>query len=731
MASNRFFGPHARPEHQAIILAVSASIFAWVMQAALDFYFYAGKTYPDHLFLNVPPRELYSRVTIIAAFLLAGLISSRMVGRLEIATARSRRLDSVVRSVRAVNQHITRETERPTLARKSCETLIRGLGYRRVEIRLAGALIGSADLNDDPETDNETVERDVMAVQMECGGSVFGELRVTPGADMMYDEEESALLKEVADDVAFALHGIEIAENLDHQREELQTILDSVPAYVSYKDCHERYLRVNKATADLAGIPAEKWRGKRLLELVPGVTDSGQVLDAEVIATGRPRRTALGRLAVAPEELWVQTDRIPYRHKNGDIIGVIALSIDITQLIEAQRDLAIKVEQLRQSQKMEAIGLLAGGIAHDFNNLLTAISGYAELARLHLGADTTVAPMLGSVIDASGKAAALTQQLLAFSRKQPLMLASQDLSAIITKVGDILECLVGDNIKIKTCLAADLGHVEVDASQIEQVILNLAVNARDAMPQGGTLSITTGKASFDDEEPPQECSEQSGSYVRLSVSDTGTGIDSETANHIFEPFFTTKEPGVGTGLGLSVVFGIIEQHGGWIQTDTELGRGTTFDIYLPVIPEPEPEPAPEPALDPAMENASNAPATDAGGRILVVEDEETVRGFAAHTLRHFGYEIVDVESAEEAIDVLSNDSVGFDMVFSDIVLPGKSGIELAEEIMARDPGARLLLASGYPDRRTATGHPQQMGIPFLSKPYSVRGLLESVRNVLC
>jgi len=725
MASNRLFGPHARPEHQAIILAVSASIFAWVMQAALDFYFYAGNTYPDHLFLNVPPRELYSRFAIIAAFLLAGLISSRMVGRLEIATARTKRLDSVVRSVRAVNQHITRETDARVLARKSCETLVRGLGYRRVDITLDQALIGRADLNDD----SETVERDVLAVQIECGGRVFGELRVTPGADMTWDEDERALLREVADDVAFAVRGIEIAENLDHQREELQTILDSVPAYVSYKDCHERYLRVNKATADLAGIPAEEWRGKRLSELVPGVTDSGQVLDSEVIATGRPRRTALGRLAVAPENLWVQTDRIPYRDKSGNIIGVIALSIDITQLIEVQRDLAIRGEQLRQSQKMEAIGLLAGGIAHDFNNLLTAISGYAELAQLHLGADTTVAPMLGSVIDASGKAAALTQQLLAFSRKQPLMLASQDLSAIITNVGDILECLVGGNIKIRTCLAADLGHVEVDASQIEQVILNLAVNARDAMPQGGTLSITTGKASFDDKERPQECREHSDSYVCLSVSDTGTGIDSETVDHIFEPFFTTKEAGGGTGLGLSVVFGIIEQHGGWIQIDTEPGRGTTFDIYLPVIPEPEP--GAEPALDPAVENASDAPDADAGGRILLVEDEETVRGFAAHTLRHFGYEIVDVESAEEAIDVLSNDSVGFDMVFSDIVLPGKSGIELAEEIMARDPGARLLLASGYPDRRAAADHPQQMGIPFLSKPYSVRKLLESVRNILC
>ncbi|MCK4511174.1 PAS domain-containing protein, partial [bacterium] len=727
--SKRFFAPHARPELQAIMLAVFACIFAWVMQAALDFYFYAGKTYPEHLLLSVPPRELYSRVTIIAAFLAAGFISSRMVRRLEVTTARAERLDSVVRSVRAVNQHITRETDRRVLARKSCETLVRGLGYRRVEIRLDGALIGGADLNDGPPATDDAAEPGVMTVPLECRGRVFGELRVMPDADLVWDEEERALLREVADDVAYARRGIETVENLEHQRVELQTILDSVPAYVSYKDRDGRYLRVSRATADLAGIPAEEWRGKRLPELVPGASDSGQALDSEVIATGQPRRTALGRLAIAPEERWVQTDRIPYRDGSGDIIGVIAFSVDITELMETQRDLAIKDEQLRQSQKMEAIGLLAGGIAHDFNNLLTAISGYTELALSRLGEDEPVASMLGSVIDASGKAAALTQQLLAFSRKQPLMLASQDLSAIVKNMGEIVGCLVGEDIRVRTCLAVDLGHVEVDASQIEQVILNLAVNARDAMPEGGKLSITTERASSDEEELPEECSERSGSYVCLSISDTGTGMDQETMDHIFEPFFTTKEKGVGTGLGLSVVFGIVQQHGGRIQTDTVPGRGTTFNIYLPVIPEPEPAPGPE--RDPALGTASDTPAVGAGGRILLVEDEEVVRGFAADTLRHYGYEIIDVGSAEEAIVALSNDSAGFDMVFSDIVLPGKSGIELAEEIMARDPNARLLLASGYPDRRADTSHPQQMGIPFLSKPYTIRGLLESVRNVLC
>ncbi len=727
MALTRFCTPHARPEHQAIILAVFAGIFAWVMQAALDFYFYAGQTYPEHLFLDVPPREIYSRATIIGAFLLAGLITSRMVQRLERTTARALRLDNVVRSVRSVNQIITRETDRRVLARRSCETLVRGLGYRRVEVHLGGKPMGRCDLSDDPDAQREVDEQERVSVPIECGEMKLGELLVTPSTDLFWDEEEVALLREVAEDIGFAVRSIDTSENLEQQREELQTILDSVPAYISYKDRHGRYIRVNKATADMAHIPAKQWTGRRLSDLVSGASESGQAIDSEVIATGRPKRTAIGTMEFSSEKRWVQTDRIPYRDRDGNTIGVIALSIDITQLMEAQRDLAIKDEQLRQSQKMEAIGLLAGGIAHDFNNLLTAISGYAELAKSHIDRNTPAAPMLESVIDASGKAAGLTQQLLAFSRKQPLSLSSRDLSTVVRNMSDILACLVGESIELRMCLAADLGHAEVDSSQIEQVILNLAVNARDAMGDGGTLVITTRAAHPEDlrnavglNDEPREC-------ICLSVSDTGTGIDRNTLDHIFEPFFTTKEPGVGTGLGLSVVFGIVEQHGGWIGTNTRPGHGTTFNIYLPVIPEPPAEPAPDTNSD----EMDATGTTGAGSRILLVEDEAVVREFAAHALRHFGYDIVDVESAEEAIRLLDDDDAGFDMVFSDIVLPGKSGIELAEEIRARDTGVRILLASGYPDRRVTRCHPQELGIPFLCKPYSIRGLLESVRDVLC
>ncbi|MBD3367269.1 MAG: PAS domain-containing protein, partial [Candidatus Eisenbacteria bacterium] len=335
-----------RTEHQAIILAAFAGMFAWVMQAALDYYFYAGRTYPEHLFLNVPPRELFSRLTILSAFLMAGFITSRMVRTLERANARARRLDDCVRTVRNVNQLITREGDREQLARGACETLVAGLGYDRVEINLADKAVAAA------EKEGRAVEEDELsfaAFPISCADEVLGELVVSTAGSSQLDDEEEALLNEVSEDIGFAVRSIELGERLEQQREELETILDSVPAYITYKDTEGRYLRVNRAVADLAGVPMEAWARRRLSEIIPDAPEEGRAVDTQVIETGRPRRTAIGTLDFAPDRRWVQTDRIPYRDGSGETIGVITLSYDITDLMEAQRDLAIKEEQLRQS----------------------------------------------------------------------------------------------------------------------------------------------------------------------------------------------------------------------------------------------------------------------------------------------------------------------------------------------------------------------------------------------
>jgi len=711
-----------RPELQAIILAAFAGMFAWVMQAALDYYFYAGRTYPEHLFLNVPPRELFSRLAILGAFLTAGFITSRMVRTLEQANARARRLDICVRTVRSVNQLITRETDRETLARGACETLVTGLGYARVEINLGDRSLASA--GDEPAPDPDAPVQ-YAAFPIACADEILGELVLTMYEGQEIGEDEEALLVEVSEDIGFAVRSIELSERLEQHREELETILDSVPAYITYKNADGRYLRVNRAVADLAGVPAEQWEDRHLCEIVPDAPAEGRAIETQVIESDRPHRTAIGTLDFCTNRRWVQTDRIPYRDGNGNTIGVITLSYDITDLMEAQRDLAIKEEQLRQSQKMEAIGHLAGGIAHDFNNLLTAISGYAELAKSHIRGDTDLGDMLNSIVNAAGKAAALTQQLLAFGRRQPLRLETVDLPSIVGGMTDLLTRLLGENIELVTRLDDTRGKVEVDASQIEQVVLNLAVNARDAMPDGGTLTIETCDTRLEDEEIGPGNEPLTGDYVRLRVSDTGQGIDPETMSRIYEPFFTTKEPGVGTGLGLAVVFGVVDQHDGTVHATSEPGKGTTFDVYLPVAEIEE-----ERAHDRPVSEPRTAPCCG-GERVLVVEDADVVRSLAVRALQQSGYEVTEATSAEEAMEIIEIDQRGFELVFSDIVLPGKSGVELAEEIAATHPDWRVLLASGYPGRSPGPNDPYEKGYPFLSKPYSIRGLVEKVRSVLC
>ncbi len=697
------------------------------MRTALDFYFYSEKTLPGALLLDISHRELYSRVSIAAAFLLTGIIISRAVNRLKSSELRARRLDQCVRSVRTINQLVTRVRDRTTLCQRSCEELVIGLGYERVQARLDGVTRGFAEL---PHTDTgapATPASEPVTIPIICGGERLGELIMTHGREMEWDAEERALLNEVAEDIAFSVTMMNVTEHLRQQREEVQTILDSVSAYISYKDRGGRYIRVNKALADVARIPQQDWIGKTFAEIMPTCEEVGVYADEEVLATGKAKHSPLEALELPKETRWIQSHRVPYRDSSGAVVGVIALSVDVTDRMEAERALACKDEQLRQSQKMEAIGQLAGGIAHDFNNLLTAISGYTELARAELEPNGSASEMLFAVSKAADRAAALTRQLLAFSRKQPLWLAELDLNEVVSGMTDMLERLIGADIELVTDLDENLGKIEADTSQIEQVVMNLAVNARDAMPHGGKLTINTSVADTSAvcrDENPEGCDR---GYVCFRVTDTGMGMDSKTMAQIFEPFYTTKKPGVGTGLGLSVVDGIAEQHGGWVNVESEPGRGTSFSICLPVAPERPPESSDDQCAD--AEAVSEAPAAG-GERVLLVEDEDSVRAFATRALTDWGYNVVEAASAEEALVALESDPSGFDLIFSDIVLPGRSGTQLAEEISARNTDTRILLSSGYCFSDGDDESPSEIGFPLLKKPYSARGLRTAIHEVL-
>jgi PAS domain S-box-containing protein len=716
------------PEHYIILLALAAGLFAWIMRTALDFYFYSEKTLPGALLLDISHRELYSRVSIAAAFLLTGIIISRAVSRLKASEKRAHRLNQCVHSVRTINQLVTRVRDRSTLCQRSCDELVIGLGYERVQARLDGVTLGFAEL---PHTDTDaqaTSASEPVTIPIICDSERLGELIVTPSRETEWDAEERALLSEVAEDIAFSIAMMSVAEHVRQQKEEIQTILDSVAAYISYKDRGGRYIRVNKALADVAHIPQQDWIGRTFAEIVPTCEEVGTYADEEVLATGRARHSPLEALELPAETRWIQSDRVPYRN-GSSVAGVITLSIDVTDRMEAERALACKDEQLRQSQKMEAIGQLAGGIAHDFNNLLTAISGYTELARAELEPSDSASEMLFAVSKAADRAAVLTRQLLAFGRKQPLRLDELDLNDVVLGMTDMLERLIGADIELVTKLDENLGKIEADTSQIEQVVMNLAVNARDAMPHGGQLAISTsvvdpGEAWHD--ENPEECDRD---YVCLRVTDTGLGMDSKTMAQIFEPFYTTKRPGVGTGLGLSVVDGIAEQHGGWVDVQSEPERGTSFSVCLPVAPERPPEDNDDQCVD--NEVVMEAPAAS-GERVLLVEDEDSVRAFATRALTDWGYDVVEAASAEEALVALESDPSGFDLIFSDIVLPGRSGTQLAEEASTRNPDTRILLSSGYlfPEESGDDQSTSKIGFPMLKKPYSARGLRTAIHEVL-
>ncbi len=394
-----------------------------------------------------------------------------------------------------------------------------------------------------------------------------------------------------------------------------------------------------------------------------------------------------------------------------------AQTADIRQRLE--REAALEHE-LQRAQKLEAIGRLAGGIAHDFNNLLTAILGYAELIALQLPKHHPMLDDLREIKKAGERATSLTRQLLAFSRRQVLQTRVLDLNAVIQEISKMLDRLIGENIELVSVLDRHLGRVKADPSQIEQVLMNLAVNARDAMPDGGKLTIETCNADLGELDVQGKVELQPGAYVRLTVSDTGCGIDEATQKKIFEPFFTTKGTGQGTGLGLATVYGIVKQSGGDIVVESDVGRGTIFAIYLPQV-----------AAAAEQEPVHDAPAAARGREtILVVEDEDALRDLVRVVLNRHGYAVFEARNGEEAVALASRSSSRIDLLVSDVVMPKMGGFELAQRLSPLRPEMKVLFVSGYTDDDVASLCSFKEGMPFLQKPFTPDALALKVREVL-
>jgi two-component system, cell cycle sensor histidine kinase and response regulator CckA len=378
-------------------------------------------------------------------------------------------------------------------------------------------------------------------------------------------------------------------------------------------------------------------------------------------------------------------------------------------------------KQLRMAQKMEAIGRLSGGIAHDFNNLLGVIIGYSHVLKKALGADSVLADHALEIEKAGKRAASLTKQLLAFSRQQVMTPAILDLNSLASDMLKMLPRLLGEDIDVSLALDANLGQVKADQNQIEQVIMNLSVNARDAMPVGGKLQIQTANVELDLAYTRSHPGSRIGSYVMLAVTDTGSGIDAETLNHIFEPFFTTKELGKGTGLGLATVYGIVKQSLGYIWVDTEPGKGTSFQIYLPRH---------FGELEKAAHKADPGEKPFCSELILLVEDAEPLKKLAQTFLKDAGFRVASAANAEEALSVAASCDTTFDLLLTDVVMPGMNGRALAEKLLPRQPGMKVLYMSGYTDSFVAGHGVLKPGTHLLHKPFTEEDLVRKVREVL-
>jgi two-component system cell cycle sensor histidine kinase/response regulator CckA len=489
----------------------------------------------------------------------------------------------------------------------------------------------------------------------------------------------------------------------------LRVILESVQTGVMIVDPESHIiLEVNSELARMVGLPPHQIVGSLCHNFVcPAVKEQCPVTDFGQLIDHSERHLLKADGTQIPVLKTVRQVAINGRRQ------LIESVVDISELKRLQ-------EQVILSQKMEAIGQLAGGVAHDFNNILQVIIGYAEVIMRNSGNPEFVAEGIENVYQAAQRAAMLTRQLLVFSRRQMALPTLLGMDSVIENVRALIKHLLGEDVSLSIQCPAEFPSVYADASQLEQLILNLVVNARDAMPSGGSLTIIADEVTLTEAQAAAMPGARPGHFVYVSVADTGMGMDNEILQHVFEPFFSTKGVGHGSGLGLSVAYGIAKQHEGWVTVESQVGKGSTFTFYLPVREGDK------------LMSSVDAPinVTGKGERILLIEDEPEVRVLASRVLLAAGYEVVAVGTFADGDAALRQDGSSFDLVFSDVVLPDGNGVELVERALERNPKVGVLITSGYTDERSRWQTIQDRGFPFLPKPHSPSRLLNVIREVL-
>ena len=556
--------------------------------------------------------------------------------------------------------------------------------------------------------------RSAYVVPIVLQDALLGVLALNGPAPFDLDPEDQELLESFVDQAALAIRNARLYEEARRARDFLRSIAEHSPAGIVTTDVRGRVTYWSPRAEELLGYRADEVLGRRVAELQRGGREAARALMARLRAEDRIREHEAEILA--RDGRWVECrfSLALLRDSAGAEIGTLAILEDTSERKRLEA-------QLRQAQKMEAVGRLAGGIAHDFNNLLAVIMGHSDLIRSVLRKGDPRAHDVEQIRRAAERAATLTRQLLAFSRRQFLQPQVIDVNSLVGNLATMLRRLIGEDIQLELRLDPDAGRVSADPGQLEQVIMNLTVNARDAMPRGGRVVLETAPVVLDQAFVAAHPGSTAGAHVRLSIHDTGCGMGPDVLAHLFEPFFTTKEPGRGTGLGLSTVYGIVKQHRGYIDVTSEPGQGSSFGVYLPRV-----------EARPALGRASPRERLRPGARetVLFVEDEVALRDLMQQVLAKGGYTVLAAGDGVEALAAVEGHSGPIDLVVTDVIMPRMNGPELATRLRVRDPGVRLLYVSGY----TADQLRAQIDIgadaTLLLKPFTSDGLLRKVREVL-
>jgi two-component system, cell cycle sensor histidine kinase and response regulator CckA len=506
-------------------------------------------------------------------------------------------------------------------------------------------------------------------------------------------------------------------EALQRAETRSRALIGAMQDVILVLDREGTYLDIAPSANDRLFLPAAELIGRRLHDIFS--RDQAEVFLKHIyqaLDTNAPVEMAYD-LEIRGERIFFEATVSPLPDDR-----VVIVARDVTERLKTERALRESEDQLRQAQKMEAVGQLAGGIAHDFNNLLMAIMSNAELAALELNADSPAGSHIDEIKSASRRARSLTQQLLAFSRKQMLQPRVLDMNSVVGEAEQILRRLIGENITMSVALEPALGQVRADPGQLVQVLVNLAVNARDAMPRGGQLTIESMNRDVGAAETRAHRGLREGRYVALQVRDSGVGMDVDTKARIFEPFFTTKPPGQGTGLGLSTVYGIVKQSGGYIAVDSAPGSGTIFTILLPRVFE-----ASEPT---AVVVPLDVPATASGGTVLLVEDEAAVREATKRMLRKYGFNVIEAKHGQDALLLWEREGKSVDVVLTDVVMPAMGGAELARTLRETNPHLRVVFMSGYTQGTLELSSMDEAATRFLPKPFTADQLVGTLRDLI-